>query len=267
MAPRVVVLPEGAIDLRDQLMQCLALVGRRTISHGAPGLERETAMQISPVAQEIFLAYTSLMGSRSDSAKAALTMARYFADQAERLRDTNIEAAYYNVDAAIVFGRAVLHRLRAGYCSSPRIPGFVRWENNLYKNSSVLVKFFSEQRNFVLKEGPIGKRRLFSVVLTAQVRATAQISISPTHAFEKFRDQLAHLYERTGRSLKLIAPETPKASSAPSFHNPPPSASQVSLDIYFDDPTYSTEPALGLLRRYFGDLEQIIMSVERRFGT
>jgi len=194
-------------------------------------------------------------------------MARYFADQAERLMEAHIEAAYYNMDAAIVFGRSVLHRLRAGYNSKPKTYGYKKWEKDQCKNSwSALVKHFTEQRNFILKEGSIGKRRLFSVILTTE----AQISVRPIRTIlESVRGHLRHFYESAIGQFELEAPQKPEASTVSSVFEPlpsAPSAAQISVDMYFDDPDYGRAPALVVLRQYFTELETIIFAAEKKFG-
>ena len=53
------------------------------------------------------------------------------------------------LEAAIVFGRAALHRLDSTFRSHPN---WQEWWNSLRGNES--VEFFRDERNYLLKEGP-----------------------------------------------------------------------------------------------------------------
>jgi len=53
------------------------------------------------------------------------------------------------LEASIIFGRAALHRFQSKY---EKEAGFEQWWNSLLNDPS--IKFFREERNFILKEGP-----------------------------------------------------------------------------------------------------------------
>ncbi len=58
------------------------------------------------------------------------------------------------LEAAIVFGRAALHRLQPLY---EKHPDWKQWWNGLLGDES--VEFFKSERNYLLKEGPTNVSR------------------------------------------------------------------------------------------------------------
>jgi len=79
----------------------------------------------------------------------AITRARFFLDLARRCSPTERDEFEAFVEAAIVFARASLHRLKTRY---EKQPGWKEWWEDLLHDEAVL--FFRTERDHVLKEGP-----------------------------------------------------------------------------------------------------------------
>lgn len=79
----------------------------------------------------------------------AISRAWFFLRLAEQCGFEQRENFEAYLEAAIVFARAALHRLQARY---QKHLNWKSWWNNL--SSDAAVKFFRDERNWVLKEGP-----------------------------------------------------------------------------------------------------------------
>ncbi len=80
----------------------------------------------------------------------AISRARFFLESAEECGVDEREAFEAHLEAAIVFGRSALHRLKHQY--SKHSDWDEEWWNSLLTDPS--VDFFIKERNVILKEGP-----------------------------------------------------------------------------------------------------------------
>jgi hypothetical protein len=85
--------------------------------------------------------------------KHAISRARFFLQRAEKCSVDEREAFEANLEAAIVFGRTALLRLKTKYGEKPgKHPDWDTWWDPLLTDPS--VDFFRKARDFILKEGP-----------------------------------------------------------------------------------------------------------------
>lgn len=101
-------------------------------------------------------------GSSDFPPRHAIYRARFFLERAEECNVDEREAFEANLEAAIVFGRTALLRLKSQYGKGPgKHPDWGTWWKRLLKDQSVV--FFQEERNFILKEGPAKLNQIISV--------------------------------------------------------------------------------------------------------
>ena len=79
----------------------------------------------------------------------AISRARQFIELARKCSFAERDEHEMFVEAAIVYGRAALHRLQAEFKSAT---GWNPWWDGLRQDPS--VEFFRQERDFLLKEGP-----------------------------------------------------------------------------------------------------------------
>jgi len=82
------------------------------------------------------------------TSRRALSRARFFLTWASSCSGEKREEYEACLEAAIIFARAGLHRLKSRYDGHPR---WKAWWNGLRANQS--VEFFRNERNWILKEG------------------------------------------------------------------------------------------------------------------
>ena len=83
------------------------------------------------------------------SKRHAISRARFFLEQAEKCSVTERDAFESYLEAAIIFGRTAIHRLKHEH---EKHPEWKPWWNWLLTNPA--AEFFRHERNSILKEGP-----------------------------------------------------------------------------------------------------------------
>ncbi|HML96578.1 MAG TPA: hypothetical protein PKC29_14240 [Thermodesulfobacteriota bacterium] len=85
----------------------------------------------------------------SQDSRSAMERARFFLTKAKECTvGFRVDFEAY-LEASIIFGRSVLHRLQSEHKQNPN---FKTWWDSLEEDIS--VNFFREHRNIILKEGP-----------------------------------------------------------------------------------------------------------------
>ncbi len=203
---------------------------------------------------------TSISGS-------TIAKARFFLDCADEA-GTNERVSFCNhLEAAIVFARSVTFHLQKEFANQPE---FANWyaehQKSLAQNR--LARFLLDQRNYVLKEGPIATHRVIQMTVTASVHASCSATITVIRGAPWYRRSLRILWEdatyplrerlhrfreerRQARAQKLIAQAIP------------PDATRD--DIYFSHDEWKSEPAIELVRRLLSELEVIVRQAEQKF--
>ena len=83
----------------------------------------------------------------------AISRARFFLERAEECNVDERDEFEANLEAAIIFGRTAMDRLNRKYRKYRKKLGkHEEWWNNQLKDRS--VKFFMEERHWILHEGP-----------------------------------------------------------------------------------------------------------------
>lgn len=104
----------------------------------------------------------------STTARRTLAKARFFLARGEEAGSTDREAFCHFLEAAIVFARSVTLHLQKEFRHRN---GFDSWYQGwqMRMRGDALCSFLTEQRNYVLKEGPLGVRKNVSVEIAATV--------------------------------------------------------------------------------------------------
>jgi hypothetical protein len=202
--------------------------------------------------------------SRMSAAKGTLQRASFFVDRAEIVGPGDRVAFQHFLEAAIVFARSVTLHLQKEYSHNS---GFDAWYDNWQQKlkADSLARFFLEQRNYVLKQGPLQISKHVVMHLQSTVTITGSLTIkvirghpwyrrSPhilwSDAFYPIRAKLRQLRQRLRRSR----PAETKSSPAKSTET-----------LRFAEAPWSDHPALDLLRRYLRTLADVVEEAEKKF--
>ena len=108
-------------------------------------------------------------------ARDTLERAMFFVERAAPIGTADRVAFQAFIESAIVFARSVTLHLQNQYARIPEFPGwYVTWQDRL--RADPLAKFFTEKRNYVLKEGPLEVRKHINLQVSVTVRVTATVS-------------------------------------------------------------------------------------------
>jgi hypothetical protein len=203
---------------------------------------------------------TSIAGS-------TIAKARFFLDCADEAGKDERVSFCNHLEAAIVFARSVTFHLQKEFATQPE---FANWYEEHQKSlaQNRLAHFLLEQRNYVLKEGPIATHRVIQMTVTAFVHASCSATITVIRGAPWYRRSLRILLEdatyplrerlhrfreerRQERAQKLIARDSPPDTTRD--------------DIYFSHDEWKAEPAIELVRRLLGELEVIVRQAEQKF--
>ena len=122
----------------------------------------------------------------------AVSRARLFLEMA-RMRTVEQRDEYEALlEASIVFGRAALHRLKSTF---GKHANWADWWDSLRGNGS--VGFFREERNYILKEGPMKVGQVIRVGVQTE-RAEEHyyfesVDVPATATIEEHLNQIEHL--------------------------------------------------------------------------
>jgi hypothetical protein len=201
--------------------------------------------------------------------RGTLERASFFVDRAEALGVTDRAAFQHFLEAAIVFARSVTFHLQKEYAHQPGFETwYALWQQRLKADS--LAAFFLEQRNYVLKQGPLEIGKHVDMHLYSTVTMTTSVSVKVIRAQPWYRRSPTILWQdavypirnwlhqrrrhqgwtRQSRSLG--------AERAPSVI--------VKETLRFAEATWNDRPALELLREYLATLSQVVADAEAKFG-
>jgi hypothetical protein len=212
--------------------------------------------------------------AKSSVARTALPKARFFLDRAGRSHPARGSAFEYQLEATIVFARSLLHLLQTEY---DKRPGWKPWWDTLAGDPA--VEFFRRNRDFILKEGPIGQRttQVASVHLSGSMGAFGQLSVRVIRARPWYRrtprilwsdlyNRLTEPLREWGRRREAVRKRAEAMRQAWQAEQP----TTVAANFYFNepsnDPMLKNRPALEVLATYLDRLELIIEDAEKRFG-
>ena len=203
----------------------------------------------------------------TSTARSTIAKARFFLDCADEAGENERASFCNHLEAAIVFARSVTFHLQKEFANQPE---FANWyaehQKSLAQNR--LARFLLEQRNYLLKEGPIATHRLIQMTVTASVHVSCSATITVIRGAPWYRRPLRILWEdatyplketlrrfreerRQARARKLIERNSPLDTTRD--------------HIYFSHDEWKSEPAIELVRRLLSELEVIVRRAELKF--
>ncbi len=206
-------------------------------------------------------------------ARETLQKSRFFVSKA---RDTTLEqrqefATF--LEAAIVFSRSVTFHLQKELAENPRFdPWYQSWQHRL--GASAISRYLLDQRNYVLKEGPLETRRVISMMGTSSIRLRDSVTVTVHRGTPWYRRSLAIIVEDLLRPYrewkrhrldqlqqKVEARRARKAAKAAAR------AAVTSDAIYFADEEWSGTPAIDLVEQHLSLLDELVTEAEAVFAS
>jgi len=216
-----------------------------------------------------------------ESPRAALDRAWYFLAQAERTRGDRRTELGYNLEAAIVFGRAVYHRLQyraeQGPDADPSYRAWFRAKKEAMSSDQVL-EYFRHQRDLTLKQRDIIPVK--RVPIQGSVHGHSHVFADLTAVRER------PWYRRSPRTLwldflSLVLRPAQRGRDRAAFRVEEMRAAVRSRrdrvrqwwerrryvpsvrDYYLDDPEGCDRSAVDLVREYLNRLDKIVAEADR----
>jgi len=199
-------------------------------------------------------------------ARETLAKARRYGDRAREVENSDRAAFNDHLEAAVVYGRSVMHHLHKQFA---RKSGFKTWfsgQERRLRSSPTGVQLL-ELRNVILKEGPVGVRRVVSIHAEGSVAVTGYAEFSAVRAQPWFSRDLrlvcwdvrAWVTKPVRRALRQLRVQHRRPSTGPS--------GSVEAAMYFDVDGLRDKPALDYIDEYFCLLEEVVTSAEQQFGA
>jgi hypothetical protein len=204
------------------------------------------------------------------TASETLKKSRFFLDRARKAARSDRDAFGAFLEAAIVFSRSVTFHLQKELSGRP---GFEEWyptqQARLAQNAE--SRFLLEQRNYLLKEGPLQARRIVSVTGTASITITASASIRVIRGDPWYRRSPKVLWEDATRPFKAKMRRRAErrrqmAAAAERRKRQAEEASKSKDEMYFVGSEWSQKPALEMVSDHLKLLAQIVDEATRHFA-
>jgi hypothetical protein len=203
----------------------------------------------------------------SSVARTTIEKARYFLDCAEDSGGKNPKIFCTFLEAAIVFTRSVTLHLKKELAHHPKFESWYAEQQEALKQNK-LGRFLLEQRNLLLKQGPLATHRVIEMTAIASAHADAFVTIKVIRGAPWYRRSLRTLWEDATYPLRewvhsyLIKRKQAKARK---LLEKVTAADTARDNIYFSVDEWKSEPAILLVRRLLIDLEAIVVEAEQRF--
>lgn len=205
------------------------------------------------------------------TARRTLHKARFFLARATETGIGDRDAFVTYLEAAIVFARSVAHHLGREFTGRNRTWCKARFAR---LDQHPLFAFLRDVRNFILKKGPLGVRRVVSVAMSVPMILSESFDVrvirgkpwykrNPRTPWEDFsRDAIRPLrrYLEQRRERRRIAAIRRRAEQT--------TDTTTTDNLYFatDDPAWTDRPALDIVRDYLDMLEAVVEEFEAHFG-
>jgi len=207
------------------------------------------------------------LSPRRSNARETLDKAQFFVAEAREVSFEHRPRLERFVEAAIVFGRSVTFHLQKEYS---RVDGFEEWYAAQQESmrADAVFGFFLHKRNFILKEGSLPVRRAISISVTEVAAGSVSVSAPVTRASPWYRRGPGILLDHALRPLRTLAFRwtVGRGRRRQSKVVQPPSSSEATVVVHFDDPDWGGRDALKLIEYYLASLRPIVEEAERRFG-
>jgi hypothetical protein len=198
-------------------------------------------------------------------ARITLGKARFFVDQPSRTHPNNQEARINYLEAAIIFMRSVTFHLQKQFAHTT---GFNEWYTQQQRlGTDRLSRYLLEQRNYVLKQGPVNIQRVIELEMPEAISVSQLVSVYITRGEPCYRRPLnillddaiypvrERLHRWHDRRSAMKAAQTRRHFSS----------GAVRETLFFNEPEWACTPAIDLLRKQLDFLEVIVLEAEARF--
>lgn len=205
--------------------------------------------------------------SMPTTARKTLAKADFFLARAEEAGFTDREAFCHFLEAAIVFARSVTLHLQKEF---RRCNGFDSWYQGWRSRmrGDALCSFLTEQRNYALKEGPLGVRKNVSVEIAETVFVEESVHVVVKRGRPWYRRPPRILIEDGIWPLRQWWHERKQRRERDRRRREAPrreAKGTVRETYHFADPNWNATPAVDLIRRHLSLLEQVVTDAETRF--
>lgn len=207
-------------------------------------------------------------------ARDTIAKTRFFLDRAEKAGTSERDAFCNYLEASIVFARSVTFHLQKE-CADKA--GFAEWYTTQQKRlaENRLARFLLEQRNYLLKEGPIATHRVLEVTMTASIRLSGSVTVTVIRGAPWYKRSLRVLWDDATypvrakvHSLRAKWAHAKVRRETQLAETQSPQFSGVTRDaIYFSDDEWRGTPATALVRRLVDELDTVISEAELRFPS
>lgn len=202
-------------------------------------------------------------------ARSTIAKARFFLDRADEAGGEDRFAFGNFLEAAIVFARSVTFHLQKEFAHQPE---FKTWYEEHQKSlgQNKLARFLLEQRNYLLKQGPITTHRIIEMSMTESVHMSCSVTIKVIRGAPWYRrsprilwDDATHPLREWFRSFRTKRDQA-KARKLIEQNRTPDT---IRDHIYFSNDEWKSEPAIELVRRLLIELETVVSQAEQKFHS
>lgn len=197
-------------------------------------------------------------------ASTTLKKARFFLDHA-RASSADRDSQTSFLEAAVVFSRSVTFHLQKELSGNSAFAVWYEHQQKRLKGIPV-SRYLMEQRNYVLKEGPLPTRRTIVVVLTEAIAISSSFSARVIRASPWYRRSPAILWQDAMRPLReWHRRRTALRAKNTSALQERKDAGTVRYLLHFDEPEWAQTTAIDLISQHLDILSEVVSEAERRF--
>ena len=200
-------------------------------------------------------------------ARSTIAKAKFFLAQADEAGCIRRDDFCNHLEASIVFTRSVTFHLQKEFANCV---GFSEWYTKHQKSLGLnqLGRFLLEQRNYLLKEGPITTHRVIEITMTASVHLSGSATITIKRGAPWYRRSPLILWEDATypfrEKLRVHRENRNQAKTRQQIgQNQPPDVTRDA--IYFSNEEWETVPAIELVHRLLDELNIIVLEAEQKF--
>jgi hypothetical protein len=201
-------------------------------------------------------------------ARQTLAKARLFGQQAEHSELECRDAFQANLEAAIVFGRSVTFHVQKEFAHQEDfVTSYTLYQHTL-KNDP-LAQFFLESRNFILKQGPAGVKRVIGAEMHDTINIACTVDVKVIRGQPWYRRKPSILWSDLKTPLVLWINRTRQRWKRKRTRDMPrqEAVSTITEEYFFMDEKWANRPALELLHTWLNKLEIIVTDAEQRFSV
>lgn len=200
-------------------------------------------------------------------ARGTLDRARWFLSRAVQCGVPDRQGFQNLFEAAIVFARSVTFHLQKQYAATPQFDTwYAQCRQRLARDP--LATFFLNQRNLVLKGGPVPIAKHVSAVMHSAVTVSGSVHVKVIRGKPWYRRSPRILIQDVIYPIRALVNgwrERRRQRRARTAMAAPPRSS-VSESLRFQTAPWDKRPAVDLLRDYLDTLDAIVSDAESRFG-